>query len=218
MAAVARVRRRAGGARTGHAGTLDPLAEGVLVLALGRATKVIDRLMATEKRYRTVVDLSAFTETDDLEGPRTEVEVQAKPVESDLRHCLGQFVGRFRQRPPRFSAVKIDGKRAYKMARRGETVEPAPREVTVHQIDLVGYAWPKLELAIHCAKGFYVRSLARDIGRSLGTGGHCLSIIRTAVGPFTIEDSLPLDAVPEPLTEEHLIAVDDALRMVEAGR
>lgn len=218
MTAVSIVRRRAGGARTGHAGTLDPLADGVLVLALGRATKSIERLMDTDKRYRTAIDLSAFTATDDLEGERSEVPIAEPPGEEAIRAALKRFTGSIRQRPPAFSAVKIAGRRAYKMARKGQAVDLPARPVLVHAIDLILYRWPQVELAIHCGKGFYVRSLARDLGEALGTGGHCVSIRRTAVGPFTEAMATRLDDVPQPLAEEHLISLETALRMVEKSR
>jgi tRNA pseudouridine55 synthase len=214
MRAVAIVRRRAGGVRTGHAGTLDPLATGVLVLALGRATKIIDRLMGTDKRYETRIDLSAFTETDDLEGERREVDVPEPPDETAVRAAVASFRGTFAQRPPAFSAIKVGGRRAYKMARKGDAPEIAERPVTVHEIELVRYAWPFADVTIHCAKGFYVRSLARALGERLGTGGHCASIRRTAVGPFTLAMATPLDDVPEPLTAAHLISADEAVAMV----
>jgi tRNA pseudouridine55 synthase len=218
MSAVADVRRRAGGARTGHAGTLDPLATGVLVVALGRATKIIDRLMDTDKRYRTRIDLSAFTRTDDLEGEREIVQVDAVPRADDIAAALRKFTGAIEQRPPAYSAVKVGGRRAYAMARRGETVELAPRPVHVHAIAIESYAWPMLDLDVHCGKGLYVRSLARDLGAALGTGGHCASIRRTAVGPFTIGEAIALDDVPEPLTDDHLISIDDALARLRIGR
>ena len=218
MTAVSVVRGKAGGARTGHAGTLDPLAGGVLVLALGRATKSIDRLMNTDKRYRTVIDLSAFTATDDLEGERAEVPVDEPPTAEAVRAVLKRFTGPIRQRPPVFSAVKIVGRRAYKMARKGQAVDLPARPVLVHTIDLISYGWPQAELAIQCGKGFYVRSLARDLGEALGTGGHCAFIRRTAVGPFTEAMATRLDDVPQPLAEEHLISMETALRMVEESR
>jgi len=215
MTAVSIVRRLAGGVKTGHAGTLDPLATGVLVIALGAATKSIDRLMATEKRYETVIDLSAFTSTDDTEGPRTEVVVVQPPEESAVRVALERFVGTIEQRPPAFSAVKVEGKRSYKRARGGDLERPASRMVNVHSIELVSYEWPRVELRIHSDKGFYVRSLARDLGEALGTGGHCVTIRRTAVGPFTLEMAKTVDELPERIGAEHIIALDEALAMVE---
>lgn len=214
MAVVSRVRRKAGGARTGHAGTLDPLACGVLVLAVGRATKILGRLMATDKRYRTQIDLGAFTTTDDLEGERIEVDVKAPPSEDDVKSVLHRFVGEQTQRPPVFSAVKIGGRRAYQLARRGTVVEMPTRSVTLHAVELVRYAWPLLEVDVHCGKGVYIRSLARDIGEALGTGGHCRSLRRTAVGPFIEQMAVGLDAVPDPLTDKDLIAPERALEMV----
>jgi tRNA pseudouridine55 synthase len=211
MDAVAIVRGKAGGARTGHAGTLDPLATGVLVIALGSATRQIARLMATDKRYRTVIDLSAFTVTDDLEGARVEVEIAAPPSAQDVRAALTSLVGEIWQRPPAHSAVKVAGRRAYALSRAGRAPDLSPRKVVVHGLDLVRYDWPLAELDIRCGKGFYVRSLARDLGRALGTGGHCRSLRRTAVGPFTESESVPLDNVPEPLEQAHLIAIDEAL-------
>ena len=148
MDVIAIVRGRAGGARTGHAGTLDPLAEGVLVLALGRATKSLDRFMATVKRYRTVIDLSAFTNTDDREGERVEVEVAEPPDEAAVRVALDAFKGRIMQRPPARSAVKVGGRRAYAMSRRGESVTLEPRSVEIYELDLVRYQWPMIEITV----------------------------------------------------------------------
>ncbi|MCA9289750.1 MAG: tRNA pseudouridine(55) synthase TruB [Phycisphaerales bacterium] len=216
MQAVATVRRRAGGVRTGHAGTLDPLATGVLVIALGRATKSIDRLMATDKRYRTEIDLSAFTTTDDREGERTEVDVVTPPSREAVEAALARFVGPIMQAPPTFSAVKIGGRRAYQLARRGRPADIPARPVTIHALRLDAYDYPRLEISIHCGKGVYVRSLARNLGEALGTGGHCAWIRRTAVGPFTVDEAMTLDAVPDPLEEAMLISIDDAMARVEA--
>ncbi len=217
MDVVAVVRGRAGGARTGHAGTLDPLADGVLVLGLGRATKALDRFMDTPKRYRTVIDLSAFTSTDDLEGDRLEVEVAEPPDETRVGLVLETFRGRIMQRPPQRSAVKIGGRRAYVMARRGETVALEPRPVDVYELELVRYAWPLLEIAVTCGKGMYVRSLARDIGGTLGTGGHCRRLRRSAVGPFTEAEAQLLDRLPRPLEQSHVSPLDEALARVAAA-
>ncbi|MCH8823470.1 MAG: tRNA pseudouridine(55) synthase TruB [Planctomycetes bacterium] len=215
MSAVAAVRSRAGGPRTGHAGTLDPLATGVLVIAMGKATKQIEKFMATTKRYLTTVDLSAFTNTDDLEGERTEVQVTKLPTQKDIADVLPQFMGRIMQRPPARSAIKIDGQRAYKLDRAGVKVEIPPRPIEIFDLQVRSYEWPLLDLYVHCGKGTYIRSLARNIGEALGTGGHCKSIRRTAVGPFTIENAQQLDDVPQPLTEADLISLDDALELLD---
>lgn len=217
MRAIVRVRRAAGGVRTGHAGTLDPLASGVLVVALGRATKSIDRFMDTEKRYRTTIDLSAFTTTDDREGERTEVAVDAPPSRDAVERAISEFVGVIQQRPPVYSAMKVGGRRAYAMARKGQAPELAPRPVTVHAIALLGYRWPMLSIDIRCAKGVYVRSLARDIGARLGTGGHCHDLRRTAVGPFDESDAMTLDALPQHVDASHLVPLDVALDRVNAA-
>jgi tRNA pseudouridine55 synthase len=213
MKAVAIVRRRAGGARTGHAGTLDPLATGVLVLALGKCTKEIDRLMATEKRYLTTIDLTAFTTTDDTEGERTEVPLgapgarAAAPARAEVEAFLAaRFTGTVMQRPPAFSAMKVGGRRAYALARKGETPELAPRPVQIHSIAVTDFAWPLLSLDIHCGKGTYVRSIARELGQALGTGGHCTMIRRTMVGAFGIDRAVALDALPESITQDWLDA------------
>lgn len=216
MTAVEVIRRKAGGAKTGHAGTLDPRATGVLVLALGNATKLISRLMDTDKHYRTTIDLRAFTTTDDLEGEATPVDVAQSPSIEQVRAALSQFVGNIMQRPPQFSAMKVGGKRAYKMARKGETVEIAARPVVVHSIELLHYEWPLVEIAMHCEKGVYVRSLARDLGEALGTGGHCTAIHRSAVGPFTDEFAVPLEDVPQQLKQEHLLTAEQALSVLKS--
>ncbi len=215
MAAVAAVRRRAGGTRAGHAGTLDPLATGVLIVALGRATKALPRFTAAAKRYRTEVDLSAFTETDDLEGPRDEVDVAAPPSEEDVRTALRGFIGTVMQRPPARSAVKIGGVRAYTLSRRGQAVEPAARPVEVIDIELASYRWPIAELLVHCGKGTYIRSLARDLGSALGTGGHCRTLRRLAIGPFTEAEARRLDDLPEEIGGGEVIPVDEALARLE---
>ena len=221
MDAVAHVRRKVGRGKSfkvGHAGTLDPLATGVLVIALGAATRSIDQLMATDKRYETTIDLSAFTSTDDAEGERIETAASQACDEAQIRSALGKFTGAIMQSPPAFSAVKIGGQRAYKLARKGRPVAPPPRQVIVHALHLVRFAWPLLELRIHCGKGFYVRSLARELGTSLGTGGHCVAIRRTAVGPFTIERARVLEDLPDLITQDDLMPTDQALGMANSLR
>lgn len=214
MRAVSVVRRRAGGARTGHAGTLDPLATGVLVLALGRATKIIDRLMNTTKRYRTAIDFNAFSSTDDLEGEIEPVSIVAPPTRGAVEEALAGFRGRIMQRPPQFSAVKVGGRRAYKMARQGQSVAVEPRPVTVHALVLCEYAWPRAVIEIHCGKGFYVRSLARELGAALGTGGYCRSIRRMAVGPFDLNSARTLEQLPDQIDQGDLIEIEEALQLV----
>ena len=216
MRAVERVRRAAGGVRCGHAGTLDPLASGLLVIGLGSCTKQLGQWMAGDKRYESVMDLSAFTATDDSEGAMEVVEVALPPSRAAVESAVRSFVGEIMQAPPAFSAVKIAGRRAYDLARRevraggdAGSVQPQARAVRVHGIDVVAWEWPLLTVRIHCDKGFYVRSLARDLGRALGTGGFCRSIRRTWSAPFRVEDALALDALPQRLLQEHLRAAPE---------
>ena len=208
------VRRRAQFAKTGHAGTLDPLATGVLVFGLGRGTKAVPALMATEKGYVTEVDLSAFTRGDDREGERREVEVAVPPTRADVERALRGFEGEIDQRPPAFSAMVVDGRRAYRIARKDDTFELPPRKVVVHEVRLLEYAWPIAKIDLRCGKGFYVRSLARDLGIALGTGGHVASLRRTAVGPFTLSMAKRLDELPPVIDISCLVPVADALAMV----
>lgn len=216
MRAVERVRRAAGGVRCGHAGTLDPLASGLLVVGLGSCTKQLGQWMAGDKRYESLMDLSAFTATDDSEGAMDVVQVSAPPSLERVKGAVNSFVGEIMQAPPAFSAVKIAGHRAYDLARRdvraggnAGSVQPQARAVRVHGIDVVAWEWPLLTVRIHCDKGFYVRSLARDLGRALGTGGFCRSIRRTWSAPFQLEDAMPLDALPPRLLQEHLRAAPE---------
>jgi len=207
MRVVERVRRAAAGARCGHAGTLDPLATGVLVVALGRATREIERLMAGPKRYETEIDLSATTNTLDSEGERQPVDIAQAPSRAALDTALATMRGTFLQTPPAFSAVKIGGRRAYALARGGRAEEPPPRPVHVHELEVLEFDFPIVRLRIRCEKGFYVRSLARDLGTALGTGGYCRAIRRTAVEPYTLADAIPLDDLPARLGPEHVRAV-----------
>lgn len=206
---VVRARLCAGGApkrvKVGHAGTLDPLATGVLVILVGKATKLCERVMAGEKRYAARVDLSAFSTTDDREGQREEADVPEPPLREDVEAACARFVGEVMQTPPAFSAMKVGGRRAYRLARDGQTPRLEPRPVVIHACDLVVYDWPIAELDVRCGKGTYIRSLARDLGRSLGTGGMLDALRRTAVGRFTIERAVTLDALPDVLTQEDLL-------------
>lgn len=220
MKAVAAVRRRVAAwvrptglepkrkIRVGHAGTLDPLASGVLVMGVGAATRRLEAVMAGAKQYRTEVDLSAFTPTDDAEGEREPVDVAAPPPKSAVRDAVAGFEGTIDQRPPAFSAVKVGGRRAYAVARGGGAPEIASRPVDVHAIELIQYEWPVATVEIRSGKGFYVRSFARDLGIRLGTGGTCLSIRRTAVEPFMIDESIALDDLPEQLGPSALIPLE----------
>jgi len=206
MSMVNLIRRKCMKAKTGHAGTLDPLATGVLVLGVGKMTKKLGQMMETNKRYTTVIDLSATTAGHDAESPREEVQVDHAPTNSEVEDAVQSFAGEIMQVPPIFSAVKIDGHRAYAVARKGKEVKLEPRKVTVFSIETLSYSWPFVTIDIKCAKGFYVRSLARDLGKKLKVGGYCTEIRRTEVGRFTLEIAKQLESLPEFLTQEDLIS------------
>lgn len=191
--------------KVGHAGTLDPLATGVLVMCLGKGTKLVEKLMGQAKVYEATVDLSAFTASDDAEMPREEVDVPTPPTADQVDAALEQQTGLIEQVPPNFSAVHVDGQRAYKAARQGETLELRPKQVRVDRIERLSYDWPKLELRITCGRGTYIRSIARDLGRLLGTGGHLTALRRTAVGAFTIDRAFPMDRLEGGLNQDDLI-------------
>lgn len=205
MDVVRRVRRAAGGVKTGHAGTLDPLASGVVICCLGRATKEVSRLMALPKVYEAKVDLSAFTTTDDREGEREDIRVDHPPDAQALAAALDEFVGDIRQTPPAFSAVHVAGQRAYKLARKGQAVELSPRMVRIDAIELLHYRFPMADLRITCGKGTYIRSLARDLGRRLGTGGHLAALRRTAVGDYDLAKAIDIQQLPSPITQDDLL-------------
>ena len=220
MKALARIRvlarDTAGGAKSGHAGTLDPLATGVLVIGIGRpATRLLSRIVGASKRYRTIVDLSAFSPSDDLEREPIPVEIDEVPTREVVEQALEDFKGFIQQAPPAFSAIKVGGKRAYHLARDDKLDSLPPRTVRVHDISLESFEWPLATINIHCGKGFYVRSLARDLGTAIGTGGYCTSIRRTAVGPFNLDHARTLTDMPVELGQQHLIDITMAIEMLE---
>jgi tRNA pseudouridine55 synthase len=189
-AAVDRVARPLRGVKVGHAGTLDPLASGVLVVAVGAATRLIEYVQRMPKTYRTVVRLGVWSDTLDADGQIVEVEHPDIPTDTAIRAALARQVGTIEQRPPAFSALKVAGRRAYDLARAGEAVDLAPRPVTIDRIDLLGYAWPRLDLEIACGSGTYIRSIARDLGEELGCGALVEVLVRTRIGPFTQAEAI----------------------------
>ena len=192
------IRRRTGGAKVGHAGALDPLATGVLVICIGRATRLVQEIMGKEKAYRADIELSAFSTTDDAEGERLQVDVPTPPTIETIQRVLNdRFTGRLAQRPPAFSAVKIRGRRAYRMARAGVHVRPDARAVDVHSIRVDSYDWPRLSLDIVCGKGTYIRSIARDLGEALGTGGMLTGLVRTRIGRFGLDTAQSPENLPD---------------------
>ena len=196
---VALIRRLAATKRVGHGGTLDPFASGVLPVFLGHGTRVVEYHLGDRKAYRATVCFGASSTTDDLEGELTPAGAAA-PTQDAVVTALAGATGTISQRPPAYSAIKVGGRRAYAMARAGETVELAPREVTIHALDLVSWddtdpERPVAVIDVACSAGTYVRALARDIGASLGSAAYLGALTRTASGPFTIEDAIPLDEI-----------------------
>jgi len=190
---VAMVRRTLNAAKVGHGGTLDPLASGILPIALGEATKTVQWVMDGAKTYRFTVCFGQARTTDDLEGEVCATS-DVRPDAAAIRAVLGQFTGAISQVPPIYSAIKVDGERAYDLARAGEEVELKARTVTIHRLDLLSMPdADHAEFEVLCGKGTYVRSLARDISQALGTVGHVTFLRRVACGRFTLENAISLD-------------------------
>ena len=194
VSAVKRILREAGGPKTkvGHGGTLDPLASGVLPVALGEATKLAGRLLDATKAYEFAIRFGEGTDTLDAEGQVTETS-DHRPTQEEIDAILPRFTGSIEQTPPAYSALKIDGKPAYERSRAGETVEMKPRTVTVHELHLVDSSADQATLSATVSKGTYIRSLARDIATALGTVGHVGMLRRTRAGPFTLDQAISLD-------------------------
>ncbi len=197
--------------KIGHTGTLDPVATGVLPLVIGEATKLARYLTGGDKTYRAVIRLGVTTTTLDAEG---EV-VEERPVqvsEADVRAVLPAFTGDIEQIPPMYSAKKMQGTRLYELARQGIEVEREPKRVTVHKLELVAARLPDIEIEVRCSAGTYVRVLAQDIGARLGCGGHLIELRRTAAGPFTLADAVPLDdVVRDPQAATRILPIGQAL-------
>lgn len=214
--AVAAVKRLFGAQKAGHAGTLDPLATGLLPIALGEATKTVPYVMEGRKIYGFTVRWGEETATDDAEG-EVIARSDARPAADAIAAVLGRFTGTIMQVPPAFSAIKIDGERAYDLARDGETVTLEPRPIDVHRLDLV--AVPDADTAVftaECGKGTYVRALARDMGRALGSRGHVVALRRLLVGPFDEASMVRLDGL-RAAAEEGADATDALLAPMEAA-
>lgn len=210
---VSRVRRLAGTRKVGHAGTLDPMATGVLVLGIGRATRLLGHLVAGEKAYDATIRLGARTLTDDAEGEVTGGAPADHLGVDELRAALGAFIGEIDQVPTAVSAVKVGGRRAYQRVRDGEDVTLDARRVSVHALDLARVraegAYVDVEVSLRCSAGTYVRAIARDLGEALGVGGHLTALRRTAVGGFGLDRARTLERLEEDLG---LVGIDEAAR------
>lgn len=179
--------------KVGHAGTLDPLATGVILVVTGRATKRIEELQAGVKEYVATIALGATTASFDLETPVDATYPTDHITEQLVRDTLATFVGVIEQVPPAFSAVKVGGKPAYLMARRGKEVKLKPKTLVIDQIELLEYSPESIKIRVVCSKGTYIRALARDIGRALGSGGHLTALVRTRIGEHTLAECMSVD-------------------------
>jgi len=191
------LRRVVGQRKVGHAGTLDPMATGVLLICMGQATRVSEYLMAGRKRYRATIILGSTTDTYDADGEVVSSDGPTEFPREELEAALAGFVGKIEQVPPMYSALKQDGQPLYKLARAGKTVERLPRAVEIDEIVLLDWISPALTITVTCSPGTYVRSLAHDLGQRLGSGAHLGALVRLGSGHFRLEDALSLERVEE---------------------
>lgn len=190
--------------KIGHTGTLDPDAEGVLPVCLGRATKVCALLTEKDKIYETTLLLGKMTDTQDISGTVLKERDTKGLTEQDVRKCIDSYVGTYDQLPPMYSALKVNGKKLYELARAGVEVERKRRRVTVYEIEVTEVRLPRIQMRVHCSKGTYIRTLCHDIGESLGCGGCMETLLRTKVSCFSLEDSLRLSEIERLSAEEKL--------------
>lgn len=192
------IRRGTGIRRAGHTGTLDPRASGVLVVLIGPAVRLSEYVSASDKRYQATIRLGSSTDTYDAEGIVTESSLSIEDItEEQFDEILQKFVGEIQQVPPPYSAVKVKGRKAYEMARKGEEVELSPRTINVYSLEVLEWAPPEVVIDVYCSSGTYVRSLANDLGNELGCGAHLIGLRRTKSGRFTLRDAVPLRRLQE---------------------
>lgn len=215
--ALYRIRRIIGVRKSGHAGTLDPAAEGVLVICVGKATKLVELVMAQPKVYRTTARLDVTSSSFDSDAPLIPVASAVQPDRTAVLEALNSFEGAIEQTPPAISALKIGGVPAYKLARSGTTPVLKPRPVTVHWTHLHGYDWPNVDFEIACSRGTYIRSIIRDLGQTLGTGGCLTSLKRLAVGPFHIDRARTFENLETQAPAECILPLAQVRDALEAG-
>lgn len=212
---VARVRKILGVRRIGHTGTLDPIATGVLVLCIGKATRIARYLESSEKEYEAVMRLGMITDTQDSTGRVLERRHYIPPSRDEIERTIFRFIGEVSQRPPVFSALKVSGVPSYRLAREGRAMPLAPRNVFIREIRLAYYEDPYVGISIRCSKGVYIRTLCADIGEALGTGAHLTGLVRTRSGRFGLERALTLDELSfmakSGCIGSALVTMDDAL-------
>ncbi len=213
---VAIIRKLIGQRRVGHAGTLDPMASGVLPVCFGQGTRIIEFLQEASKVYRAQIELGTTTDSHDASGKVMKQSDYSSISRKQLIEALDNFRGAIRQKPPMFSAVKHNGRRLYDLARQGISVERKSRPANIYRLDLTDYNPPLFTLEIECSRGTYIRSLAHDLGELLGCGAHLSELIRLSYGPFDIKDALSLaqleDAVINNVWQHHVFSIDSVLR------
>jgi tRNA pseudouridine55 synthase len=209
------IRNGTGLRRAGHTGTLDPRASGVLVILVGPAVRLSEYVSASDKRYQAIIRLGGTTDTFDADGKFTPSTDPSNITEAQFEEALQTFVGEIEQTPPPYSAVKVQGRKAYEMARKGEEVDLEPRKITVHHLEVLEWTPPEVVIDVHCSSGTYVRSLANDLGKKLGCGAYLVGLRRTKSGRFTLRDSVPLRKLQEAFTAgnwyQYLIPAAEAL-------
>ncbi|MFN8435601.1 MAG: tRNA pseudouridine(55) synthase TruB [Anaerolineales bacterium] len=212
---VQAIRNGTGLRRAGHTGTLDPRASGVLVILVGPAVRLSEYVSASDKRYQAIIRLGGTTDTYDAEGKFTPTKDPSHITEAEFEEALKTFVGEIEQTPPPYSAVKVQGRKAYEMARKGEEVELEPRTITVHHLEVLEWTPPEVVIDVHCSSGTYVRSLANDLGKKLGCGAYLVGLRRTKSGKFTLRDAVPLRKLQEAFNAgnwyQYLIPAAEAL-------
>ncbi len=196
--AVAAARRALGTRRIGHTGTLDPFASGLLLLCVGRATRLAEYLTGLSKRYVATARLGVATDTDDLTGAPLSASDDWKTLDPDrVREALQEQIGARLQRPPAYSAKKIEGERSHRIARRGDVVEARPVEVEILSLDVLDVVLPRVRFEVECSSGTYIRAIARDLGDALGVGAHLVELRRTSIGSFTVEGAVPMSGLDD---------------------
>lgn len=210
---LAKLRRITGQKKIGHTGTLDPDAVGVLPVCLGKATKLCDLLTEKDKTYETVLLLGKVTDTQDISGEVLSTKDTKDLTEESVREAVLSFVGEYDQIPPMYSALKVNGKKLYELAREGKVVERKARRVRIHEIKILEMDLPRMRMSVSCSKGTYIRTLCDDIGEKLGCGGCMEELIRTKVSRFCIDESMKLDVIEQKMKEgnleEEIVPVDE---------
>lgn len=225
MEVVRRVKRASGFKRVGHGGTLDPVATGVIPIFIGQATRIMEYMLDGSKKYRSTIQFGVTTDTYDSLGEVTETADASRLTREEVASALIPFQGEIEQIPPMYSALKKDGKRLYELARQGIVVERKPRQVSVYEIELTEWNPPEATVEVHCGRGFYMRSLAYDLGQGLGCGGHLKTLVRLKASAFTLDEALTLEQAEESFSDgtwiEHLHSPDVVLgnmRAIIAGQ